>query len=244
MKGWQTIPMRILIAEDDPYSLLILRLMLEKEPEWQVVTAETGPEAWSKLQEGGHFDLCIFDIMMPGQTGLQLAARMREDPRFEGQPVIFCTALNDRGTVEQAAELAAAHYITKPYTREHIIRQVRRAVATGAVAGRIESTAKVAKRLDLDPGQVQEMLARLQGELARLLADPATAGTGANDFSIRINAFKGAAANLGARRLAEELASWEAARAGGTDEAGSKRVATENEYLRRYLAMAPAEPVA
>src|SRR5471032_3192102 len=114
--------MRILIAEDDPYSLQILEMMLAKEKAWQVMSAKSGTEAWTQLQQSPPFDVCIFDIMMPGLDGLQLAGKMRADPRFADRRVMFCTALNDRGTVQQAAALGVSHYITKPYQRENIFR--------------------------------------------------------------------------------------------------------------------------
>lgn len=240
--------MRILIAEDDPYSLLILRLMLEKEPGWETVTVEHGAGAWDQLVSGPAFDLCILDIMMPDMTGLQLAARMRADPRFEEQPIIFCTALNDRATVRQASGLAASHYITKPYTRDHIIRQVRRAVANRAECSRIEAADRVAARLGLQPAEVLDLLGRLQTELGTLLVELETSPSAlrSNLGLIRVNALKGAAANLGARRLAEELGLLESKRPAGDSQPPYdwrqvlRRVEAENEHLRRCLAAAPA----
>lgn len=226
--------MRILVAEDDPYSLLILRRMLEKEPGWEVQTAQNGAEAWAHLRAGALFDLCILDIMMPDMTGLQLAARMRADPRFEDQPIIFCTALNDRSSVEQAAGLSASHYITKPYTRDHIIRQVRRAVANRAACSRIEPADKVAGRLGLEPADVREMLQRLQAELDQLAAGLQSSPP-AGAHLIRLNALKGAAANLGARRLAEELGALEASAPGSDWREFLGRVVAENDHLRRCL---------
>jgi two-component system, chemotaxis family, chemotaxis protein CheY len=235
--------MRILIAEDDKYSLLILRLMLEKEAGWEVVTTEDAIQAWEKLVDGPGFDLCITDIMMPGMSGLQLAARMRADPRFEDLPIIFCTTRNDRSTVEQAAGLSVSHYITKPYMREHIVRQVRRAVSGRAKSSRIEPTANVAQRLGLESAHVLELLAGVRTEIAGLIrelqASPAilrSPGCG-----VRINALKGAAANLGAGRLVEELAELEAARAYG-DQLPTlgwlsilQQVEAENEHIKRFL---------
>ncbi|RXK55302.1 response regulator [Oleiharenicola lentus] len=241
--------MRILIAEDDPYSQLILRMMLEKEPGCEVVTSANGAEAWKLLETGPAFDLCILDIMMPELNGLQLAARMRDDPRFEDQPIIFCTALNDRGSVEQATQLAVSHYITKPYKRDHIIRQVHRAVAQRGDGCRIEPVAKVAERLGLDPGQIEQLLEGVQAEVEKLSAELTAAAEKFREptTGIRLNALKGAAANLGARRLAEELSELESAQLIVTQQPGFdwgailKRVAAETGHIRRKLAaMRPA----
>lgn len=250
--GLSNHPLRILIAEDDKYSLLILRLMLEKEPGWEIATAEDGVQAWEKLVSGGAFDLCIMDIMMPGLSGLQLAARMRADPRFEEQPIIFCTTRNDRSTVQQAAGLSVSHYITKPYMREHIVRQIRRAVSSRSGSSRIEPVAKVAQRLGLEGPQVLELLAGLCAEISTLVgelhASPAMLRSAT--CGLRINAHKGAAANLGARRLTAELAELEGARAQEGQQAGHEwlsileRVDAENTHIKRYLDAAIPAPAA
>jgi CheY-like chemotaxis protein len=236
--------MRILIAEDDPYSQLILRMMLEKEPGCEVVISGNGAEAWRLLETSPAFDLCILDIMMPELNGLQLAARMRDDPRFEDQPIIFCTALNDRGSVEQASLLAVSHYITKPYKRDHIIRQVHRAVAQRGDGCRIEPVAKVSERLGLETGQIEQLLEGVQTEMEKLTAELTAAPQKfrETDVGIRLNALKGAAANLGARRLAEELSELESAHLIVAQQPGFdwtpvlRRVVAETGHIRRKLA--------
>jgi CheY-like chemotaxis protein len=207
--------MRILIAEDDPYSLQILQLMLAKEKTWQVVSAKDGLEAWNLLEQSAPFDVCIFDIMMPGLDGLQLSAKMRADPRFADARIIFCTALNDRATVQQAAALGVSHYITKPYQRESIFKQLRRIAAERATVCRIEPLANMVERLGIDEDLLRTMLTSLQGEidgflatLRNVTAPPATA-----EFSLKANALKGAAANLGAVSMAGSLAALESATA-------------------------------
>src|ERR1700710_2114182 len=120
------MPTRILIAEDDPFSLKLLKIILDSAGEFEVVTAKDGAEAWSQLDGGLPFDLCIFDIMMPELDGLQLTNRLRADPRFREQRVGLCTALNDRHTIDLAAALAISYYIVKPYARELVLKQVRR----------------------------------------------------------------------------------------------------------------------
>ena len=60
--------MRILIAEDDPFSQRILKLMLETEQRYEVIAVGDGLAAWRELDEGLGFNLCILDIMMPAST--------------------------------------------------------------------------------------------------------------------------------------------------------------------------------
>ena len=229
------MPMRILIAEDDPYSLQILQMMLEKEKAWQVVSAKDGTEAWNLLQQGPPFDVCIFDIMMPGQDGLQLTTRMRADPRFADLRVIFCTALNDRGTVQQAAALRVSHYITKPYQRENIFRQLRRIEEERTSVGRVEPLAKMVERLGIDEDILCGMLRSLQAEVDGFLAPLREAASPATpEFSLKANALKGAAANLGAMQMAVRLAALESATAADW-KASVELVSVENDHLRKFL---------
>lgn len=119
------MPIRVLVAEDDHPSLILLRIILKGTGEFEVVTATDGEKAWKLLDAGPRFDLCIFDIMMPELDGLQLAGRLRGDPRFHDQKIMLCTAVHDRSTVEQAAALAIRHFVVKPYAREQVLTKVR-----------------------------------------------------------------------------------------------------------------------
>ncbi len=118
-------PRRVLVAEDDPPSLTLLKIILRGAGGFDVVTAVDGRQAWNLIDAGPAFDLCILDIMMPELDGLQLTGRLRADPRFHDQKVLLCTALNDRPTIERAAALGVTHYVVKPYVREHVMRKVR-----------------------------------------------------------------------------------------------------------------------
>jgi CheY-like chemotaxis protein len=205
------MPKRILIAEDDSMSLSILRLMLESAGGFAVSTAADGVEAWKLLDATADFDLCIFDIIMPGLDGLALTNRLRNDARFRELPVILCTAVNDRTTIDQAAGLEIGHYIVKPYIRDHVLKQVRRLCKERAPAANVEPPERTAQRLGLEPVQVVDFLQNLfkqTAELsAQLRAQPDSAA--ASGTTIRANALKGAAINLGAHSLAARLAALE-----------------------------------
>ncbi|HWA26915.1 MAG TPA: response regulator [Lacunisphaera sp.] len=237
--------MRILIAEDDPYSRQILEMILAKEKCWQVVSAKDGTEAWDLLQKGPAFDVCILDIMMPGIDGLQLSTKLRADRRFAETRIMLCSALNDRATVQQAAALNVNHYITKPYKREIIVKQLRRIEAERAAICHIEPLASMVERLGIDEESLCGMLASLQGEIEGFLSThcQGEASPGTPEFSLRTNALKGAAVNLGAVQLATRLGNLEAGGAGHWRSA-VEQVAAESKHLHSFLqAVAPvAEP--
>ena len=231
--------MRILIAEDDPYSLKILQLMLKSEPGYELVGVTDGEAAWRELESGLGFNLCILDIMMPNLDGLELAARIRQTPRLRHQAIIFCTALNDRQTIDQAAALGISHYIVKPYAREHVLRQVRRIADETPSSLHFEPQSAVIARLGLGAGELRLLLRELHDDIAAFIA----AGGGGTLDTLRVNALKGAAVNLGCRALSVRLAQIESL-GGGTAENPSLRVGflaleTELERLRGHLGLVP-----
>ena len=201
--------MRILIAEDDPFSLRILRLMLESEHCYEIVTTCHGGAAWAELERGPGFDLCIFDIMMPEINGLQLITRMRADPRFATQRVMLCTALNERSVIAQAAALGVSHYIVKPYFKDYVLKQVRRICGEGPAAVHFEARAQVAGRLGVDETMIKEFLKDLYRDVTALVANFRADARVASSGHMHVNSLKGAALNLGARTLAGQLAALE-----------------------------------
>lgn len=198
--------MRILIAEDDPFSLMLLRTFLESANH-SVVATKDGNEAWATLERDEPFDLCIFDIMMPDLDGLQLTRRLRADSRFRTQRVILCTALSDRTTVNQAASIGVSHYIVKPYAREHILKQIRRISEEQENSVRFEPLREVSARLGIEADQVVTFLLGLHRDVGGIIAFMRTAAptAGGPALAMKLNALQGGAINLGARRLAEQL---------------------------------------
>jgi diguanylate cyclase (GGDEF)-like protein len=102
--------MRILVAEDDPTSLLILRRALERLGH-QCVAAKDGHEAWEQyLAEDP--DVLITDWMMPGIDGPELVARIRDAPGF--CYVVMLTALAGDEHALAGMSAGADGYLSKP----------------------------------------------------------------------------------------------------------------------------------
>ena len=133
---------------------------------------------------------------------MELLAKLRADTRFAQQRVMLCTALNDRQTIDRAAALGVSHYIVKPFAKEHVLRQVRHACAETAAAVYFESITDVAARLGVATTGVREFLHGLHTDAEALQA---TLSLGRSPESMRVNALKSAAVNLGARSLAARL---------------------------------------
>ncbi|MBN1532453.1 MAG: response regulator [Spirochaetes bacterium] len=101
---------RVLIVEDDTIASLYLQEFL-KIKHLIIGAVETGEEAVA-MAVAGRPDVMIVDIKLKGaMTGIEAVRKIRETLTI---PVIYCTAYNDRGTIDKAEETAPAGIITKP----------------------------------------------------------------------------------------------------------------------------------
>ena len=86
--------MRILIAEDDTTSRIILDEILTRLGH-EVVAVTNGQEAWATFQQD-HVSLVISDWMMPDLDGLELCRRIRAENRAKYTYIILLTALEGK----------------------------------------------------------------------------------------------------------------------------------------------------
>jgi putative two-component system response regulator len=63
-------------------------------------------------------DLILLDIMMPGLSGFDVCAKLKEKKATSGIPIIFVTALSDKSNEERGLKLGAVDYIYKPYSSD------------------------------------------------------------------------------------------------------------------------------
>lgn len=111
--------MKILIAEDDATSLLILRRALEKAGH-ECVAAGDGEEAWQLYKESPGLNVIISDWMMPYVDGLELCHRVRAEEQEGYTYFIFLTALGDKEHLLQGFEAGADDYLSKPLNRAEL----------------------------------------------------------------------------------------------------------------------------
>jgi diguanylate cyclase (GGDEF)-like protein len=101
---------RILVAEDDPTSALILRRSVERLGH-ECTVRRDGCEAWERYVEDSP-DVLITDWMMPGMDGPELVRRIREDGRY--CYVLMLSALDDDQHALAGMSAGADGYLTKP----------------------------------------------------------------------------------------------------------------------------------
>ena len=114
---------RILIVEDDESIRNLIELTL-MQFQYETVSFEDAETAWEYLKKNSA-DMGIFDLMLPGMTGLELIARIREDEHLSGLPVIILTARGEEYDKLAGLESGADDYVVKPFSPRELVARVK-----------------------------------------------------------------------------------------------------------------------
>jgi DNA-binding response OmpR family regulator len=114
------VSVRVLIVDDEPDILLMLRLTLEAEG-FETGLAADGESALERLR-GERFDLMLLDVMMPVMDGWGVLERLSDVP--DAPAVIVVSAKTAPQDVSRALELGAAEYVTKPFAVTDLTRLI------------------------------------------------------------------------------------------------------------------------
>jgi two-component system phosphate regulon response regulator PhoB len=113
----------ILVVEDEPPLVEVLRYNLEKEG-YLVNVAENGAQALSKVHESAP-DLVILDWMLPELSGIEVCRQLREDPDSREVPVIMLTARGEEADRVKGLASGADDYVVKPFSPAELLARVR-----------------------------------------------------------------------------------------------------------------------
>ncbi len=114
------IEQNILVVDDDPRILRLVRVNLEKAG-FVVTTASSGSAALEQFDLEAP-DAMVVDVTMHGMDGFTLTQRIRE---VSNVPIIFLTALGEQSQKVHGLELGADDYITKPFDPDELIARVK-----------------------------------------------------------------------------------------------------------------------
>jgi len=163
---------RILLADDHEIVRRVLRLILDRQPDLEVIAEATdGPEALARaLDEDVH--LAILDVAMPGMTGLQVAAeiaRRRDDLR-----VLMLSIHDDEHFLYEALRVGASGYVLKSAASRDLIEACRATMRgepflyPAAVAGLVRDFIERARRGEELP---RETLTPRETQVVKLIAE-------------------------------------------------------------------------
>jgi DNA-binding response OmpR family regulator len=126
----QTKPTHILVAEDNPGDIRLIRLALAETTNWPVVVsvARDGEEAINMLEAQNNQtappDLVILDFNLPKRSGIFVLKSIRTSERLNKVPVIVLSSSPEYFLREkvQGAHLEATCYFTKPFDFEEFVQ--------------------------------------------------------------------------------------------------------------------------
>ncbi|MEW5892622.1 MAG: phosphate regulon transcriptional regulator PhoB [Pseudomonadota bacterium] len=113
----------ILVVEDEPGIQELLKLNLGQQGH-SVLIAGDAEEAAHVLR-GAMPDLILLDWMLPGQSGVDLARRIRADARLKDIPIIMLTARAEERDKVLGLETGADDYITKPFSPKELMARIK-----------------------------------------------------------------------------------------------------------------------
>ena len=116
---------RILVVDDEPNMLRLLKTILMDKTGYQVDTTNNPLEVSKMLQETP-YDMVVTDLKMPLIEGIDLIEMIKKsDPNL---PIIMITAYGTLETAEEAIQKGAYDFITKPFRKEAILITIKRAL--------------------------------------------------------------------------------------------------------------------
>ncbi|MGZ5243661.1 MAG: response regulator transcription factor [Bacteroidia bacterium] len=116
----QNTAAHILFVEDDINLSFVTCDNLEKQG-YKITSSQNGIDAWETYKQG-EFDLCILDVMLPGNDGFSLAKQIREKDRQI--PILFLTAKSLKEDRIEGLRNGGDDYITKPFSIEELILRI------------------------------------------------------------------------------------------------------------------------
>jgi CheY-like chemotaxis protein/signal transduction histidine kinase/HAMP domain-containing protein len=115
---------KVLVVDDDIRNIFALNSLLERHG-MQVVSATTGEDAISLLEETDDLSLVLMDIMMPEMDGYETMRRIRSNPKFRYLPIVALTARAMKGDREKCLAAGASDYVAKPVNTDQLLSLVR-----------------------------------------------------------------------------------------------------------------------
>ena len=174
-------PARILVVDDNPTNVRILRTRLAAEG-YEIVTAGDGEEALAQAQATAP-DLILLDVMMPKVDGLEVCRQLKTMAQTSFTPIIIVTAMTDAKDVVAGLESGADEYLHKPVDHAALSARVRSMLRIKALHDTVTSQAEeigrwnatLERRVEEQVGELQRV-SRLKRFFSPHLADAIVAG--------------------------------------------------------------------
>ena len=114
---------RVLIVEDEPAIAELVSIHL-RHAGFEVAQAASGDAAQAQIDQALP-DLVVLDWMLPGNSGVALARRWREDARTRDLPIVMLTARDEETDVITGLDAGADDYVSKPFSPAALLARIR-----------------------------------------------------------------------------------------------------------------------
>lgn len=114
---------KIMVVDDEPDLTRLVSHHLEREG-YQTVCVSNGTEALKQLSRQT-VALVILDVMMPGESGLEVCKRLRSKAESAHLPILLLTAKDEETDKVIGLELGADDYVTKPFSPKELMARVK-----------------------------------------------------------------------------------------------------------------------
>lgn len=115
----------IMVVEDSPTMRQLITFALKRLPDYKVVEAVDGMDAFKKLSSEP-FDLILADINMPVMDGLKLIGLLRNDLKYKKIPIIIITTEGTAEDRKKAIAAGATAYLSKPIQTQELLKMVKK----------------------------------------------------------------------------------------------------------------------
>jgi adenylate cyclase len=160
-------PPSILIADDNPMNLDILRARLAIHG-YELLAATDGKEALAVARERQP-DLILLDIMMPKMDGVEVCRHLKADPSLPFVPIIMVTAKADSKDIVAGLEAGADEYLTKPVDQAALVARVKSMLRIKALHDTVQEQAAHLEAQSLQLAEWNRTLEqRVEAQLAEL----------------------------------------------------------------------------
>ena len=118
-----------LVVEDQENFREFLTVALQRLG-FEVVTAITGKVALRRVNEH-RINLAVLDVMLPDMDGFAICEALRENPKTDSIPILFCSAVGTEKAQLQALEAGATDYLVKPISLDQLRDVIERHMSLG-----------------------------------------------------------------------------------------------------------------
>jgi DNA-binding response OmpR family regulator len=115
---------KVLIVDDSPAQVKLIQGLLE--PEGYPSVGLNDPKRVEETIAAERPGVILLDVVMPERNGFQVCRELKSNTQYNGIPVILVTSKDTASDRYWGEQQGADGYVTKPFTREELLRAVRR----------------------------------------------------------------------------------------------------------------------